>query len=177
MKQELVKDMNLITGEQMIKLRFAILNGLILSVLLLGVMGCADTGRMQRLTPTPKVAQVELALAPKSDLPGFLKDVEPRVKDAYRFAMVNPEVLRKFPCYCGCRTMGHRHNLDCYLKDIRGDGSIEFDNHAAGCTICVDITQDVMQQMRQGQDLKTIRAYVDTKYSQYAAPTNTDPIQ
>jgi hypothetical protein len=161
----------------MIKRHFDILSVLILPMLLLGMIGCANAGAMQRLMPTPKVAQVELTLAPKSALPGFLRDAEPRVKDAYRFAMANPEVLTKFPCYCGCGTMGHRHNLDCYMQEIRADGSIEFDNHAAGCTICVDITQDVMQQMRQGQDLKTIRAYIDTEYSQYAAPTNTEPIQ
>jgi hypothetical protein len=161
----------------MIKLRFDILNGLVLSVLLLSVIGCANSGAMQRLTPTPKAAQVELTLAPKSELPGFLGDAESRVKEAYRFGLANPEVLTKFPCYCGCETMGHRHNLDCYMQEIRGDGSIKFDNHAAGCTICIDITQDIMQQMRQGQDLKTIRTYIDTEYSQYAVPTNTDPIR
>ncbi len=153
----------------MIKLRFSIFNFVILPVLLLGVVGCANAGAMQRLTPMP--------LAPKSDLPGFVQEAEPRVQDAYRFALANPEALTKIPCYCGCRTMGHRHTLDCYLKETRADGSIEFDNHAAGCMICVDITQDVMRLMRQGQDLRSIRTYVDAEYSKYAAPTNTLPIQ
>ena len=161
----------------MIKLRFSIFNFVILPVLLLGVVGCANAGAMQRLAPTPKATQVELAMAPNSTLPGFVHDAEPKVKEAYRFAIANPEVLTKIPCYCGCGTMGHRHTLDCYLKETRADGSIEFDNHAAGCMICVDITQDVMRLMRQGQDLRSIRTYVDAEYSKYAAPTNTLPIQ
>ena len=53
----------------------------------------------------------------------------------------------------------------------------EFDNHAAGCMICVDITQDTMRLLRQGKELKAIRAYIDTTYSQYAAPTKTEPIE
>ena len=153
----------------MIKLHFDILNMLILPVLLLGVAGCAKNGAIQ--------PRAERALALKSDLPGFVQEAEPRVQDAYRFAITNPEVLTKIPCYCGCGTMGHRHTLDCYLKEIRADGSIEFDNHAVGCMVCVDITQDVMRLMRQGQDLRSIRTYVDTEYSKYAAPTNTLPIQ
>jgi hypothetical protein len=99
------------------------------------------------------------------------------LKDAHIFAADHPEVATYIPCYCGCRTMGHRPPLDCYIKETRADGSIEFDNHAAGCMICVDITQDVMRLMRQGQDLRSIRTYVDTEYSKYAAPTNTLPIQ
>jgi hypothetical protein len=34
-----------------------------------------------------------------------------------------------------------------------------------------------MRLMRQGQDLKVIHAYVDADYSQFAAPTNTPPIE
>jgi hypothetical protein len=161
----------------MIKLRFNIFSLVILAALLLVLVGCANEGAMQRLAPTPKVAQVELAMAHHTELPGFAQESEPRVRDAYRFAIANPEVLTKIPCYCGCGTMGHQHTLDCYIKAFRPNGSIEFDNHAAGCGICVDITQDTMRLMRQGQDLKAIRAYVDAQYSQFAAPTNTPPIE
>ncbi|HXV97120.1 MAG TPA: PCYCGC motif-containing (lipo)protein [Anaerolineae bacterium] len=161
----------------MIKLRFNIFNLVILAGLFLVLVGCTSYGAMQKLTPTPKVTQVKLAIAPKSDLPAFAQKTEARVQEAYRFAIANPEVLTKIPCYCGCGTMGHRHTLDCYIKEFRPNGSIEFDNHAAGCGICVDITQDTMRLMRQGQDLKAIRAYVDAQYSQFAAPTNTPPIE
>jgi hypothetical protein len=110
-------------------------------------------------------------------MPRFVQEAAPPVQEAYRFAAANPDVMHKFPCYCGCGAMGHQDNLGCYVKEFKPDGSIEFDNHATGCSICVDITQDVMRFMRQGQDLKTIRTYVDEKYSQYGPSTNTPPIE
>lgn len=150
---------------------------LILPMLLLSLVGCTNEGALQRLPATPKVAQVKLAMVPTTDLPAFAQEAEPRVRDAYRFAVANPEVMTKIPCYCGCGAMGHEHALHCFVKDVQPSGTIEFDNHAAGCGICVDITQDVMRMTRTGQDLKTIRAFVDAEYSQFAAPTNTPPVE
>lgn len=162
----------------MIKQRFNLVMLLALPVLLLTLAGCRiNEGAAQRLVSTPKAAQVELAMAPHSELPGFARESEMRVRDAYRFAVANPEVMTRIPCYCGCGTMGHENALDCFVKDVLPDGSVEFDNHAAGCGICVDITQDVMRLTRQGQPLKTIRAYIDAEYSQFAAPTNTPPVE
>jgi len=77
-------------------------------------------------------AQVELKLAPESALPDFVQDAAPQVKEAYRFAIANPDVLSAFPCYCGCGAMGHQNNLQCYIKEVRADGSLEFENHAFG---------------------------------------------
>jgi hypothetical protein len=34
-----------------------------------------------------------------------------------------------------------------------------------------------MRLMEQGQDAKSIRAYIDAQYSQFGPPTDTDPIQ
>ncbi|GAB4532968.1 MAG: hypothetical protein Kow0063_14260 [Anaerolineae bacterium] len=76
--------------------------------------------------------EAELALAPESALPDFVRDAPPQVKEAYRFAAANPEVLSAFPCYCGCGAVGHKNNLQCYIKEVRPDGSIEFENHAFG---------------------------------------------
>jgi len=77
-------------------------------------------------------AEAELSLAPESELPDFVQDAPPQVKEAYRFAIANPDVLSAFPCYCGCGAMGHQNNLQCYIKEVRADGSIEFENHAFG---------------------------------------------
>jgi hypothetical protein len=74
----------------------------------------------------------QLSLAPESALPDFVQDAPPQVREAYRFAIANPDVLSVFPCYCGCGAVGHKNNLQCYIKDVRPDGSIEFDNHAFG---------------------------------------------
>ena len=87
---------------------------------------------VEACTDTAVPAQVELTLAPESELPDFVSQSAPEVKEAYRFAIANPEVLSAFPCYCGCSTIGHKNNLECYIKEVRTDGSIEFENHAFG---------------------------------------------
>jgi cytochrome c-type biogenesis protein CcmH/NrfF len=51
------------------------------------------------------------------------------------------------------------------------NGTITFDNHALGCSICVDITQDVMRLQREGKSDQEIRAYIDGTYSKYG-PSN-----
>jgi hypothetical protein len=112
-------------------------------------------------------------LAPASALPDFLDGAPPRVRDAYRFAIAHPEELEKYPCYCGCGAMGHMDNLDCYINASDAGGNITFDNHAAGCGICVDITQDVMRLMDEGQSAQEIRAYVDATYSAFGPSTDT----
>lgn len=96
--------------------------GLLLILVAFIASACAGSGG----------AQAELTLAPESALPGFVKDAPPQVKETYRFAIVNPEVLSAFPCYCGCGAVGHKNNLQCYIKEVRPDGSIEFENHAFG---------------------------------------------
>ncbi len=76
--------------------------------------------------------QVELSLAPLSEMPDFVQKSPPQVQEAYRFAVANPNVLDKIPCYCGCGAMGHQDNYECYIKEVRADGSLEFENHAFG---------------------------------------------
>jgi len=117
-----------------------------------------------------------ITFAPKSMLPDFARDASRQVQEAYLFAAANPNVLRQYPCYCGCGGMGHTSNLDCYVKEFRTDGTVEFDNHAFGCSICVDITQDVMRLMREGKDETTIRDYINTTYSPFGPSTDTPPV-
>ncbi len=76
--------------------------------------------------------QSSFALAPESALPDFVRDAPPQVREAYRFAIANPDVLQAFPCYCGCGSVGHTNNLDCYIQEIQPDGAIVFENHAFG---------------------------------------------
>ena len=92
------------------------------------VLALLATGACQRAGG----GSVELAMAPESALPDFLHGAPTRVREAYRFAIANRELLSNVPCYCGCGAMGHRSNLDCYVKSVRADGSIEFENHAFG---------------------------------------------
>jgi hypothetical protein len=93
----------------------------ILVLALLAVVACQRGG-----------GSAELAMAPESALPEFVRSAPPQVREAYRFAIANRELLAAIPCYCGCGAMGHRSNRDCYIKSVRADGSIEFENHAFG---------------------------------------------
>lgn len=111
--------------------------------------------------------------SPGSELPPFPHDMPMSVQEAYRFAIANPHQLEKYPCYCGCGAMGHTSNLSCYIQDIDDDGTIVFDNHATGCGICVDITQDVMRLMDEGQSPPEIRTYIDATYSPFGPSTDT----
>ena len=66
-------------------------------------------------------------LPPESALPANIRQAPRNVRDAYRFAIANRDILRQIPCYCGCGTERHRSNADCYIKDVKTDGSIVFD--------------------------------------------------
>jgi hypothetical protein len=124
------------------------------------------------LAACSRPAQPELA--PESDLPAFLVSAEGRVRDAYRFALANPDALKTVPCYCGCGAIGHDSNLACFVQQAPSQGGEAiFDQHGAGCGICVDIAQDVMRLTTDGQQPSVIRTYVDAAYGQLAPGTDT----
>jgi len=106
-------------------------------------------------------------------LPDWARSAPPRVREAYQYAVTNPEELKKYPCYCGCGAMGHTSSLSCYIQDIAPDGTIVFDTHAIGCGICVDIAQDVMRLKAEGKTSLAARAYIDAQYSPFGPPTDT----
>jgi hypothetical protein len=67
--------------------------------------------------------------------------------------------------------MGHTSNYSCYVTGVSADGKINYEPHALGCSICVDITQDTMRLLKQGKTAPEIKAYVDQTYSKYG-PSN-----
>jgi hypothetical protein len=112
-----------------------------------------------------------IRLGALSELPANVRQAPVAVREAYQFAVVNSDVLRQIPCYCGCGAMGHRSNAACYLADGAPGTPLRFEEHALGCSLCVDITQDVMRLMRRGTPLPEIRRYVDSTYARYG-PSN-----
>ena len=118
----------------------------------------------------------EIQLAPVSQLTGSVATAPQVVQEAYRFAIANPKILNRIPCYCGCGRMGHKSNLECFVKNFNDDGSIELDDHALGCSICVDIARDTLRLAREGKPLGEIRAYIDHQYGKFGAPTDTEPV-
>ncbi len=71
------------------------------------------------------------ALAAESTLPEQVRKAPPKVREAYRFAIANREILRQIPCYCGCGAE-HKSNAECYIKDVAPDGKIAFDLMSSG---------------------------------------------
>lgn len=112
------------------KIRFRI--SLFLILLGLGLAVAACSGAQEAADTAADVSQAELTLAPEAALTEYFEDAAPEVKEAYRFAIANPEPLSVIPCYCGCGAVGHKNNLQCYVKDMHPDGSVEFDYHAFG---------------------------------------------
>ena len=113
----------------------------------------------------------DLAMAPMDEMPAEVQGAPVTVQTAFQFAVANPDIMKNIPCYCGCGTVGHTSNYDCYVSSVDEQGNIAFDNHALGCSICVDITQDVMRMLRDGKSPQDARAYVDVTYSKYG-PSN-----
>jgi hypothetical protein len=113
----------------------------------------------------------ELHMMPLDQMPAEVQSAPVTVQTAYQFAAANPDIMKDIPCYCGCGNIGHTSNYSCYVSSVDDKGNIAFDNHALGCSICVDITQDVMRMLRDGKSPQDARAYVDATYSKYG-PSN-----
>lgn len=144
------------------------LRRVLLAIFVLSIAGAALAGCG---SPSSAVTESELKMAPMSMMPDDVKSAAVVTQQAYQFAVANPDVTEHIPCYCGCGAMGHTSNYMCYVKSIAADGTVNFDSHAIGCSICVDITQDAMRLSRQGQSVAEIKAYVDKTYSRFG-PSN-----
>jgi hypothetical protein len=117
---------------------------------------------------SPSGAKVKLA--PVAQLPPPVQKAPTRVREAYQFAVVNPDLLKQIPCYCGCGAIGHTSNYACYVNAARPDNSVTFDEHALGCSLCVDITQDAMRLSGEGKSAQAIRAEIVATYSKFGPP-------
>lgn len=140
--------------------------------LLFGLMICllALTGLSACTTPS-NAEDVHLNMASMDQMPAEVHAAPVAVQEAYQFNVANPDIMKNIPCYCGCGNIGHSSNYDCYVSNVDDKGSFTFDNHALGCSICVDITQDVMRMLRDGKSPQEARVYIDATYSKYG-PSN-----
>ena len=88
------------------------------------------------------------------------------VRAAYEFAARHPEVLNYIPCFCGCERLGHRGNTDCFVGSRDKDGRVtEWETHALGCEICLDVALESMQMHNAGASTSAIRAAIDKKFA------------
>lgn len=112
-----------------------------------------------------------LHMMPVDQMPAEVRSAPVTVQEAYQFAAANPDIMKNIPCYCGCGNIGHTSNYACYVSQVDNNGEITFDNHSLGCSICVDITRDVMRMLRAGKSPQEARDYIDATYSKYG-PSN-----
>jgi len=134
-------------------------------ILVLGVLVTACGGNLNRQESH------KYELASSAELPLDVQSEPDIVRTAYQFAFANPDVLTQLPCYCGCGSMGHTSNYSCYVAGENSDGTLAFDGHALGCSICVDITVDAMRMLDEGKPMTDIRSFVDQTYSAFG-PSN-----
>jgi hypothetical protein len=77
------------------------------------------------------------------------------VREAYKIARENPDLLAQLHCYCGCdRTDGHKNLLDCYRS-----------THAASCNICTGEVLEAKKLFDQGASLDTIREALRARFA------------
>jgi len=68
----------------------------------------------------------------ESILPADIRKAPDDVREAYRFAIANRDVLRYIPCYCGCGEQGHTSNASCYFQDNSTPEKPVFDRMSLG---------------------------------------------
>jgi Protein of unknown function with PCYCGC motif len=136
-------------------------------VLLGGSFGCSGASAP---------ASPDLAMAPMAQMPSSVQQAPVTVQQAYQFAVANSDLMKQVACYCGCGKVGHKSNYDCYVSGVDAAGKFAFDQHALGCSICIDITQDAMRLLRQGKSVADISRTIDTAFAKYG-PSNMAPPQ
>src|SRR5436190_17252696 len=106
--------------------RRLLFHALVLFGATLAVVGAADGQN-----PAPKSGTAAPVLpAPPGALPPLpqvsFDPVRPMpvVQQVYEFAARHPEVLNYIPCYCGCESVGHKANHDCFVKTRAANGRI-----------------------------------------------------
>ena len=78
-------------------------------------------------------ADAQLLAWPAEDRwPELFSKAPASVQDTYRYAVANKDFLQWMPCFCGCVDQGHSSNFDCYVKQVRGDGSVVLDTMSFG---------------------------------------------
>ncbi len=110
---------------------------------------------------------VSLPMMSLNQMPAEVQAAPSVVQASYQFAAANPDVMKGIPCYCGCGGIGHTSNYSCYIQSADANGKISWDDHALGCSLCVNITQDAMRLLKEGKTVPEIKAYVDSTYAKY----------
>lgn len=113
--------------------------------------------------------------ASADELPSFLDDKSEQLRLVYQMAGKAIDILDVMPCYCGCGdSAGHLNNKNCFIHEVREDGSVVWDDHGTRCLVCVEIAVQSVKMTQEGKSLQEIRDIIDATYAEgYATPTPT----
>lgn len=108
-------------------------------------------------------------------LPSFLDDKPEDMRLVYQVAGTATDIIEWMPCYCGCgESAGHGSNKNCFIDEIREDGSVVWDDHSTRCQVCLDTAVESVMMTQDGKSLKEIRNVIDERYKEgFAEPTDT----
>lgn len=155
----------------------------ILLAAILVLSACSD--KAQQSEKEHDMAHGEQQHAPNGDLqevtasaailPSFLDDKSEDMRLVYQMAGTATDIIEWMPCYCGCgESAVHGSNLNCFIDEIREDGSVVWDDHGTRCQVCLDIAVQSVKMTQEGKSLKEIREFIDENYKEgYAEPTDT----
>jgi hypothetical protein len=88
------------------------------------------------------------------------------VQAAFQFAAEHPEVASYVPCFCGCQSLGHRGNEDCFVKMRAQNGDvIQWEEHGIECAVCIDVATRSRQMHASGASVADIRAAVEKEFA------------
>ncbi|ARU61811.1 hypothetical protein CBW65_12810 [Tumebacillus avium] len=121
------------------------------------------------------IGDIQEVTAGAKSYPQFLIQKNTKIKQAYVAAVENVDVLKNMPCYCGCGDhAGHKSNAECFVKDVRANGEVVWDDHGTRCDTCMNIALESAELKKEGKTVKEIRDIIDAKYKEgYAKPTPT----
>jgi hypothetical protein len=108
-------------------------------------------------------------------LPTFLDDKPEEMRLVYQVAGTATDIIKWMSCYCGCgESAGHGSNLNCFIDEVREDGSVVWDDHGTRCQVCLEIAVLSVKMTQDGKSLKEVREFIDENYKEgYAEPTDT----
>lgn len=104
--------------------------------------------------------------ASASALPKFLDGQPEQVRLVYQAAGQATELLSGMPCYCGCMesSAGHKSNMNCFVHEVKEDGSVVWDDHGTRCGVCLQIAAQSISMLAEGKTPEQIRESIEAQY-------------
>ena len=148
---------------------------LLVSLLVLAACGKADKGLSVGESEQISNGDLQEVTASAEILPTFLDDKPEEMRLVYQVAGTATEIIEWMPCYCGCgESAEHGSNMNCFIDEIREDGSVVWDDHSTRCPVCLETAVQSVKMTQEGKSLLEIRTIIDETYNEgFAEPTDT----